>query len=150
MKRSLIAVISYFCTISAQEIQATVMCTDKLMIIASSPKRFRNFSYELDLRERRQRGEGLDLVGGGDYVMIKSEELKQIKFKTRQYDHVKSIMDETEETQSEFVQSRGKKRQLWGILQMLLKGRRNVKSAIKNSKQQDHIKNILIPSTGTL
>ena len=32
---------------------SAVMRTDKLMIIASSLKRFRNFNYELDLRERR-------------------------------------------------------------------------------------------------
>ena len=44
--------------------------------------------------------------------MIKSEEFKELKFKASQYDHVKSIMEETEETQSKFVQSQGKKRQL--------------------------------------
>ena len=37
---------------------SAVMCTDKLMIIASSLKRFRNFNYELDLRERETKGGG--------------------------------------------------------------------------------------------
>ena len=84
---------------------SAVMRTDKMMIIGGTLKRFRNFSYQLDLKERRNRGEGLvDLVGSGDYVMIKSEDCKEFKFKARQYDRVKSIMEETEETQSEFVQ----------------------------------------------
>ena len=92
---------------------SAVMRTDKMMIIGGTLKRFRNFNYQLDLRERRNRGEGLvDLVGSGDYVMIKSEDFKEFKFKARQYDHVKSKMEETEKTQSEFVQSQGKKRQL--------------------------------------
>ena len=84
-----------------------------MVIIGGTLKRFRNFNYELDLKERRNRGEGLvDLVGSGDYLIIKSEDFKDLKFKARQYDHVKSIMEETEETQSEFVQPQGKKRQL--------------------------------------
>ena len=92
---------------------SAVMRTDKMMIIGGTLKRFRNFNYQLDLKERRNRGEGLvDLVGSGDYVMVKSEDFKEFKFKARQYDHVKSIMEETEETQSEFVQSQGRKRQL--------------------------------------
>ena len=83
--------------------------------------------------------------------MIKSEELKQIKFKARQYDHVESIIDETEETQSEFVQSRGKKRQLGGggDIADTAEREKECQKCNKNSKQLDHIKNILIPSTGT-
>ena len=95
---------------------SAVMHTDKFMIIGGTLKRFRNFNYDLDLSERRMRGEGLlDLVKSGDYAVVKSDDLKELRFKAKQYDKVQNTMEETEQTQSEFVEqqgSKGKKRQL--------------------------------------
>ena len=133
MRRNLIVVISYLCTIAAH--YSAVMRTDKMMIIGGTLKRFRNFNYELDLKERRNRGEGLvDLVGSGDYVMIKSEDFKELQFKASHYDHVKSIMEETEETQSEFVQSQGKKRQLRKDILDAVEGKKACEKCHKNFK----------------
>ena len=49
-----------------------IMRTDKLLMTAGSLKRFRNFDNVANLRERQQRGKGLDSVGGGgEYRAIK-------------------------------------------------------------------------------
>ena len=66
--------------------------------------------------------------------MIKSEEFKELKFKASQYDHVKSIMEETEERQSEFVQSQGKKRQLGEDIPDAVEGEKVCEKCNKNFK----------------
>ena len=78
---------------------SAIMRIDKKLMIAGSLKRFRNFDYEGDLREREQSGEGLDVAGGGEYRVVKGADLKLLKFKARQYDRVKLLMDDTPQTE---------------------------------------------------
>ena len=91
---------------------SAIMHIDKTLVKAGSLKRFRNFDYEGDLREREQRWEGIDFAGG-EYKAVKAEELKLLKFKTRQYDRVKVLMEATQQTEPDsFVQSPSEQKQL--------------------------------------
>ena len=113
------------------------MYTDKTFIKATSLKRFRNFDYEGDLREREQRGEGIDFVGGCEYKVVKTAELKLLKFKARQYDRVKVLMEASPQTEPDsFVPSPSKQKQLDSDIGDLKRGRKSVANVIKYLSQQ--------------
>ena len=67
-----------------------VLRVDRLMIKAKKLIRVKNFNYELDLQERTERGEGLEL--GKDTIVIKKEDLRVLKFKANKYDKIDELM----------------------------------------------------------
>ena len=115
---------------------SAILRIDKTLVRTGSLKRFRNFDYERDLREREQSGEGIDFAGG-EYKTVKTEELKLLKFKARQYDRVKVLMEATQQTEPDsFVQSPSKQNNWVQILLTLRKVRKSVANVTKNSSQQ--------------